>query len=89
VIILPSAEADIDRLVDFVLAQNPVAALAIYDRLRGGVLPLTDFPELGRIGQLKSTRELLLLPYVVIYQVTLSAIEILHIYHGAEDRIRE
>jgi toxin ParE1/3/4 len=89
VIFLPSAEADVDRLVDFVLEHHPAAALAIYQKLKDGILPLKRFPKLGRLGQITGTRELLLLPYVVVYRVRAEAIDILHIYHGAEDRMKD
>jgi len=44
-------------------------------------------PNLGRPGRHSGTRELALapLPYVVVYAVKAEAVEILHIYHGAQD----
>ncbi len=40
------------------------------------------------MGREEDTRELVLspLPYIVVYRVKDSAVEILHIYHGAQDR---
>ena len=54
----------------------------IYNRIRS----LKASPYLGGPGHLDRTRELPLapLPYVV-YSVTAETIEILHIYHGAQD----
>jgi len=42
----------------------------------------------GRLGPEEGTRELVLsrLPYVVAYAIKEQAIEILHIYHGAQNR---
>ncbi len=56
---------------------------AIYERIR----LLKTSPELGRPGHRRGTRELPLapLPYVVVYSVKPDAVEVLHIYHGAQD----
>jgi plasmid stabilization system protein ParE len=55
----------------------------IYQRIRS----LKQSPHRGRPGHLDGTRELPLtpLPYVVVYSVKADAVEILHIYHGAQD----
>ena len=55
----------------------------IYQRIR----LLKTSPNLGRPGHRSGTRELALtpLPYVVVYAVKADAVEILHIYHGAQD----
>jgi toxin ParE1/3/4 len=55
----------------------------IYLRIRS----LKAAPYQGRPGHRNGTRELPLtpLPYVVVYSVKPEAIEILHIYHGAQD----
>jgi len=55
----------------------------IYDRIR----LLKASPNRGRPGHRSGTKELALtpLPYVVVYSVKADAVEILHIYHGAQD----
>jgi addiction module RelE/StbE family toxin len=55
----------------------------IYQRIRS----LKASPHRGRPGHVLGTRELPLspLPYIVVYSVKADAIEILHIYHGAQD----
>jgi toxin ParE1/3/4 len=55
----------------------------IYNRIRS----LRTAPNRGRPGHRSGTRELALtpLPYVVVYSVKTEAVEILHIYHGAQD----
>jgi len=55
----------------------------IYRRIR----LLKTSPNAGRSGHRSGTRELALtpLPYVVVYAVKADAVEILHIYHGAQD----
>ena len=56
----------------------------IYERIRS----LKATPYRGRPGHRTGTRELPLapLPYVVVYSVKAQAVDILHIYHGAQDR---
>jgi plasmid stabilization system protein ParE len=42
-------------------------------------------PALARPGEVKGTRELVISPYVVVYRSTDEIVEILHIWHGAQD----
>jgi plasmid stabilization system protein ParE len=49
---------------------------------------LGDFPHLGRpSSRVAGRRELVFspLPYMAVYQVTENAVEISHIFHGAQD----
>jgi toxin ParE1/3/4 len=54
---------------------------------------LRDFPRLGRRGLAPDTRELSVvgLPYVVVYREKADddVIEILGVYHTAQDRVRD
>jgi toxin ParE1/3/4 len=56
----------------------------LYEAIRS----LKDFPHRGRIGREEGTRELLFppLPYVTVYRVKEQSIEVLRIYHSAQDR---
>ena len=49
---------------------------------------MKDLPDRGRIGREEGTRELLFppLPYVAVYRVKEQSIEVLRIYHTAQDR---
>src|SRR5262249_27506630 len=49
---------------------------------------LKDSPNRGRIGRVAGTRELLFLPlpYIAVYRTQVESIEILRIYHTAQDR---
>jgi len=55
----------------------------IYQHVRS----LKTTPHRRRPGHRSGTRELTItpLPYVVVYRVNAEAVEILHIYHGAQD----
>jgi plasmid stabilization system protein ParE len=39
----------------------------------------------GRTGRIRGTRELVLAPYIIAYRIEMDAVDILHIYHGAQD----
>ncbi len=56
---------------------------AIYRRIQS----LKNSPNQGRAGHRSGTKELVItpLPYIVVYAVKAEAVEILHIYHGAQD----
>jgi toxin ParE1/3/4 len=45
-------------------------------------------PHRGRIGREEGTRELVFtrLPYIVAYRIKEQTVEVLHIFHGAQDR---
>ena len=57
------------------------------ETLYDGCSSLENFPYLGRKGRIAGTRELIYsgLPYIVVYRVHDQVIEILRIYHGAQD----
>jgi plasmid stabilization system protein ParE len=59
------------------------AVRTIYQRIRS----FRTAPNRSRAGHRSGTRELALmpLPYVVVYPVRPDAVEILHIYDGAQD----
>jgi plasmid stabilization system protein ParE len=49
---------------------------------------LKEWPHRGRPGREEGTRELVFppLPYVAVYRVKEESVEILRIYHGAQER---
>lgn len=49
---------------------------------------LEMFPKYGRPGQVPGTRELIVydLPYIVVYLETDTEIEIIAVFHGAQNR---
>jgi len=83
---VPAAD-DLEAISSYLRQHDPHFAEAtlrtIYLRIRS----LKNFPDLGRVGYRKGTRELALtpIPYIVVYSVSAETIEILHIHHGAQD----
>lgn len=52
------------------------------------VRELRQWPQRGRIGREQGTRELVFspLPYIAVYRIRDQSVEILRIYHTAQDR---
>ncbi len=57
------------------------------ERLYDAAVSLSLFPNRGRPGQEPGTRELTTVrPYVIVYRVLPQVVEIVRIFHGAQDR---
>jgi toxin ParE1/3/4 len=82
----PAAD-DLYRIVRRIQKDNPAAASEIAKNLYEGCAQLREFPRLGRKGRIEGTRELVFagLPYIVVYRVQDESVEIVRIYHGAQD----
>ena len=54
-------------------------------RIYRGIVDLENFP--GRMGKVEGTRELVIpsLPYIAVYRLVRDRIEIVRIYHGAQN----
>jgi toxin ParE1/3/4 len=82
-----TAEAS-DQLVSAVRhiqEDNPSAAPNVAQTVIDRIERLAKFPSLGRPGEVKGTRELISAPYVVVYRFTDEIVEILYVWHGAQD----
>ena len=84
---LSSARVDLIEAVDYVLPDNPSAALRLYEAIRAHVELLADQPGLGRPGRVPGTRELVVprTPYLVAYTVDpgTQTLAVLRVLHGA------
>lgn len=73
--------------IDYVSLENPEAALQQLDEIERQTDLLAEFPEMGRVGRIAGTRELVInkTPFILVYrvQVDLQTIEILRLLHGA------
>ena len=84
----PVAADDLERICSWIEKDNPEAARRIARTIYQGVARLREFPNAGRPSQrINGRRELAFppLPYVVVYQVKGSLVEISRIFHGAQD----
>jgi toxin ParE1/3/4 len=82
------AADDLDRICDRIERDNPDAARRVAQTIYGGCERLKNFPNIGRAStRMAGRRELVFppLPYIVVYRVSESAVEISRIFHGAQD----
>jgi plasmid stabilization system protein ParE len=83
---VPAAN-DLYNIVQHIRQNSPDAASDVATTLYEGCGGLAKFPHLGRKGRIERTRELVFagLPYIVVYRVLDEVVELLRIYHGAQD----
>ena len=84
---LPAAE-DLEQITRYIQQDDPSAALRVAKTIYDGCEGLVLLPYRGRTGKVLDTREIVFtpLPYIAVYRVKGSIIEILHIWHGAQNR---
>ena len=65
---------------------SPEAAVRVVLKVQAAVEQLTKFTNLGRVGQVEGTRELVIpkTPFIVVYRVKGNAVQILRVLHGAK-----
>jgi len=81
------AAHDLTRICDYIEEHDgPEAARKVALRIYEGIEKLVPFPQRGRPGRKKSTREVVFpgLPFLAVYRVRGDAIEISRILHGAQ-----
>jgi len=81
------AANDLYKIVQHIQDDSPGAAAEVAATLYDGCGGLRDFPRRGRKGRIEGTRELVFpgLPYIVVYRIQDQVVELLRIYHGAQD----
>ena len=82
----PESRHDLTQLYAYIALDNPQAGQAMVERI---ILLVEDnlprFPQLGPIGKVPGTRELVVpgTPYIVPYRVKAQTIEVVRVYHAA------
>jgi len=81
------AANDLYNIVQRIRRDNPAAATKVAKILYDECGRLRDFPRRGRKGRIEGTRELVFpgLPYIVGHTIQDQIVELLRIYHGAQD----
>ncbi|MGO9264404.1 MAG: type II toxin-antitoxin system RelE/ParE family toxin [Candidatus Binataceae bacterium] len=84
----PAAAADLQHISDYLKDHHPHYRLPTIRKLYEAIRSLKDLPHRGRPGREEGTREILFppLPYVAVYRVKEQTIEVVRIYHPAQDR---
>lgn len=80
---LAAALADLREIKARIAEENPVAALRVMKSIQDETRILSEQPNIGRIGRIADTRELLIRarPYIVAYREQDSEIHILAVVH--------
>lgn len=85
---LPRARANRAHAIDYIAKENPRAALDQLGEIEQQSDMLAEYPEIGRVGRRRGTRELVInrTPFILVYRVRPKAkrIEILRLLHGAQ-----
>jgi len=84
---LPLAEEDLDSIIDYVLADEPLNALSLLEKFNESISELSDFPYLGSIPRDEQIarmnyRVLVVESYLVFYVFVNDTIEIRRIING-------
>ena len=83
----PEALSDLSAIRAHIGSQNLTAASRVTVQIVAACDSLEHLPERGRPGLVAGTRELTLIwPYVVVYRIAGDSVEIVRIWHGAQDR---
>lgn len=80
---LNAALADLRAIKDYIAEENPQAANRVIASIREETIVLLKQPNIGRIGRISDTRELVIsqYPYIVAYREQSGEVEILAVVH--------
>ncbi len=79
------AAHQLTAIVKHVREDNPETARRVAQSILRSIEKLEAFPSMGRPGEKEGTRELVSAPYVVVYRLKEDVVQILYIWHGAQD----
>jgi toxin ParE1/3/4 len=84
----PIAADDLESIFNYLSQNSPQFTQQTMRLLYDTARSLRRFPNRGRLGKAPDTRELILphLPYIIVYRVTPEIVEVVRIYHGAQER---
>jgi toxin ParE1/3/4 len=85
---LPRAIKNRDAQIDHIAKESPKAAIDQGDRIEEQINRLVDYPEMGKPGRKKGTREMVIskTPFIVVYRYKprIKRIEIMRLLHGSQ-----
>lgn len=84
VIWTPEAEKDRDAIWDYILAEDPQAAVRMDIVFSEAATRLADFPKLGHDGRIRGTREFVIHEnYRLVYEIEGKTVWLLALVHSA------
>jgi toxin ParE1/3/4 len=83
----PAAAEDLPRISDYLKEHHPHYREATIRKVYAAVRSLNEWPHRGRLGREEGTRELMFppLPYIAVDRVKEQDIDVLRIYHCAQN----
>ena len=86
VIWLEEATKDLKEIGRHIAKDDPAAAYRVLTKIKASADSLENNPELGRLGRVTKTRELVIagLPYILPYTIKKKQIRILAVMHTAK-----
>ncbi|MCP3959186.1 MAG: type II toxin-antitoxin system RelE/ParE family toxin [bacterium] len=85
------AQRDLDEIADYILAENPAAALRMAESIEEKAVTLESMPSRGRVPpellrfRLQMYRELQVPPYRLIYRIYENTVVVLGVFDGRRD----
>jgi toxin ParE1/3/4 len=81
----PLARTDLAELVAYIATDSPAAAYRVHNAIREQVKLLAIYPEIGRPGRVRGTREFVVqgTPYIAAYRNAAGIVTVLRLLHGA------
>lgn len=82
-----SAIRDLTHARDYIARENPDAACEIASRIVDASERVIQFPEVGRIGRVKGTRDVVVpgTQYLIVYRLKKNAVHFLRVRHGRQE----
>ncbi len=83
----PTALEHLQGIYDYILADNPAAAIDVHEEIERTVGFLKDNPRLGHPGRVEESRELVVPrypTYIIVYELFRDRIHILAVMHGRQ-----
>ncbi len=79
------ARRHIDATYDYVARHDTGAAESVLLRIESAFDRLIEYPQMGRVGRVAGTRELVIpgLPYIIVYRLRSGTLDVLAIQHTA------
>lgn len=88
ILVRDKAYEDIERVYAWIAKDNVRAARLAVESIFEAAEHLAEFPELGREGTVRNTREWIVrgLPYIIVYRVRADDLIIDAVFHAAQNR---
>jgi toxin ParE1/3/4 len=80
------AITDLESIQAYIARDNPAAARRIAVAIVAATERLGTNPRVGRLGAFPGTFELVVRPYVLVYEIQRAEVIILRIWHGRQRR---